>query len=537
MNNKAAIALGVVVALVIGLVMFIALMFSDEDMFCEPEEGTSTGVPAGSFAMPESVPPATETSGFGMRWGSIHQGVDLAGGAGTPIYAFTDGVVTVAGPASGFGQWIIIDHLIDGERVSTVYGHMFPEDVLVQAGQTVRAGQMIAREGYNGQVSPPGPGGSHLHFQIHPGGYPSPAVDPSSWLEKATNVGSAPGPTSVDTGDTPSKVQDGEELPPLPPSVGSEANYQRDSIRLARAVHQQFPEIQSIGGWRPVDAFPDHPSGRAVDVMIPNWETSEGQALGTRVKDWIFANRAKFNVEYMIWQQTYIPSSGAGNTMEDRGSPTQNHFDHVHITTVGGGHPTGEESYAAPEGMSGAGSVGGYTVNPDCNGSGQAGTSETLMSGTVPEEFEPWLDRGGQVCEGVDAPLLAAQLDAESGFQKDAASGAGAQGYAQFMPGTWATYGRKVDENGNAVGPPGSGDPNNPGDAVMAQANYMCDIQKDLAPQVASGAVEGDLTELALAAYNAGPGAVLEYGKVPPYAETQGYTKKILEARNAYIGD
>src|SRR5699024_4062673 len=91
--------------------MVVALMFTDEDMVCEPVDGTGTGVPAGSYAMPESVPPASLTSGFGPRWGSMHEGADIARGAGTPIYAFANGVVVNAGPAAGSGNWIVIDHM------------------------------------------------------------------------------------------------------------------------------------------------------------------------------------------------------------------------------------------------------------------------------------------------------------------------------------------------------------------------------------------------------------------------------------------
>lgn len=531
MKSKGAIAVVAIVALVLGLVMFVALMFTDEDMVCEPLDGTGTGVPAGSYAMPESVPPASLTSGFGPRWGSMHEGADIAGGAGTPIYAFANGVVVNAGPAAGFGNWIVIDHMsAEGEKFSTVYGHMFAEDLMVSVGQTVRAGQQIAREGYAGSVQPPGPGGSHLHFEVHPGGYRNPA-DPTPWLDQAVNVGAA-GDTTVTVPDGDTDFGAGDELPPLPPSVGSEDNYQIDAIRLSRAIHQQFPEIKTIGGWRPVDAFPDHPSGRAVDVMIPNWETSAGQELGTRVKDWIWANREAFNVEYMIWQQTYIPSSGTANVMEDRGSPTQNHYDHVHITTVGGGYPDGSTPITAPTGLSSGG--GSYSVNPDCNGVGGVGTDAELLEGVIPEEFSRWFARGGQVCEGVDAPLLAAQMGQESNFQANQVSGAGAMGFSQFMPGTWAKYGYKVDENGNKVGAAGSGDPNNIGDAVMAQADYMCELQTLLAPALASGQIQGDLTSLTLAAYNAGPGAVLDYGGIPPYAETQAYVPKILEARESY---
>ena len=111
--------------------------------------------------------------------------------------------------------------------------------------------------------------------------------------------------------------------------------------------------------------------------------------------------------------------------------------------------------------------------------------------------------------------LLAAQLYQESGFDPSVVSPVGAQGVAQFMPGTWAAHGR--DENGD-----GRADPFDPEDAIPAAARYDAAI----AGQVAD--VPGDRTELMLAAYNAGPAAVVAYQGVPPYQETQAYVRRIL---------
>ena len=110
------------------------------------------------------------TSGFGMRWGSMHAGIDLAAPIGTPILAAMDGTVIDSGPASGYGNWIRIQH-DDGSI--TVYGHMSTLNVAV--GQRVTAGQHIAGMGSEGFST-----GSHLHFEIHPGG--GGAIDPIPWL-------------------------------------------------------------------------------------------------------------------------------------------------------------------------------------------------------------------------------------------------------------------------------------------------------------------------------------------------------------------
>lgn len=105
------------------------------------------------------------TSPLGPRWGTTHWGVDygLAGGSGgKPIYAIKDGTVIQAGAASGFGQWIRIDHPASVGGNESVYGHIIPE---VRTGQQVREGQRIGRinpnSATNGGVAP------HLHIEVY----------------------------------------------------------------------------------------------------------------------------------------------------------------------------------------------------------------------------------------------------------------------------------------------------------------------------------------------------------------------------------
>lgn len=110
------------------------------------------------------------SSGFGPRWGAMHLGVDIANDFGTPIYAVMDGTVINAGPARGFGNWVVIEH--DHGEVS-VYGHMAEYSVAV--GQRVAAGEQIATIASEGQST-----GPHLHFEIKPDGVNQ--VDPQVWL-------------------------------------------------------------------------------------------------------------------------------------------------------------------------------------------------------------------------------------------------------------------------------------------------------------------------------------------------------------------
>jgi cell wall-associated NlpC family hydrolase len=112
--------------------------------------------------------------------------------------------------------------------------------------------------------------------------------------------------------------------------------------------------------------------------------------------------------------------------------------------------------------------------------------------------------------------VLAAQLYQESGFDPRAVSPVGAQGIAQFMPPTWAKHGR--DENGDGVA-----DPFDISDAIPAAARYDASIAAAVAT------VPGERTALMLAAYNAGPGAVLLYRGIPPFQETQAYVRRILD--------
>ena len=108
-----------------------------------------------------------------MRWGVMHEGIDLAGPLGSPIVAVGDGVVVEAGPAAGFGLWVAIRHA-NGDY--SIYGHMYRYYVTV--GEHVRAGQHIADIGANGQST-----GPHLHFGVARGSATGPFLDPVPWLD------------------------------------------------------------------------------------------------------------------------------------------------------------------------------------------------------------------------------------------------------------------------------------------------------------------------------------------------------------------
>jgi len=111
------------------------------------------------------------TSGFGMRWGRPHRGIDVANSTGTPIYASADGVVQKAGwNNGGYGNLVEIRHA-DGSM--TRYGHN--SRILVQVGQQVRQGETVALMGSTGFST-----GPHTHFEIHAAG--KGAVNPIAFL-------------------------------------------------------------------------------------------------------------------------------------------------------------------------------------------------------------------------------------------------------------------------------------------------------------------------------------------------------------------
>lgn len=119
---------------------------------------------SGSWVVPVT---GTLTSTFGPRRGGFHDGVDIAGPIGTPIHAASSGVVIAAGPASGYGLWVRIQH---ANNVVTEYGHV--HSIAVEVGQRVKAGQQIATRGNRGQST-----GPHLHFEVQINGKAVPPIE------------------------------------------------------------------------------------------------------------------------------------------------------------------------------------------------------------------------------------------------------------------------------------------------------------------------------------------------------------------------
>jgi murein DD-endopeptidase MepM/ murein hydrolase activator NlpD len=127
----------------------------------------AAGAPGNSWIRPAQ---GTVSSEYGPRWGTEHEGIDIAAGSGSAIRAAGDGVVKKASWYGGYGNAVIIDH---GKGVQTLYGHASKLDV--REGERVRAGQVIAKVGSTGDST-----GPHLHFEVELDGK---KVDPRPWMK------------------------------------------------------------------------------------------------------------------------------------------------------------------------------------------------------------------------------------------------------------------------------------------------------------------------------------------------------------------
>ncbi|KQQ92957.1 hypothetical protein ASF62_14340 [Leifsonia sp. Leaf325] len=114
---------------------------------------------------------------------SDHHGQDFNPGLGAPIQAIADGVVSYAEDGDGdLGVHMMIDHVINGQVVTSVYAHMIHGSMLFKEGDTVKVGDVIGKTGDTGMST-----GPHLHFEIRLGGKTGPWTDPLEWLYANVN--------------------------------------------------------------------------------------------------------------------------------------------------------------------------------------------------------------------------------------------------------------------------------------------------------------------------------------------------------------
>jgi soluble lytic murein transglycosylase-like protein len=167
----------------------------------------------------------------------------------------------------------------------------------------------------------------------------------------------------------------------------------------------------------------------------------------------------------------------------------------------------------------GASTTGGLGVSGTADASTTAALRDaiarlngTTADTTVPDTYAAHRDQIAQIAteEGVPASLLGALVWSESGFDQNATSSAGARGLAQLMPATADGLGVDIDD---------------PTDNLRGGARYLRNMLDRFGR-----------TDLALAAYNAGPNAVTKYGGVPPYRETQTYVTRVLARATTLAG-
>jgi len=128
---------------------------------------TGTGTPSASgFIWPVN---GTVVSGFGWRWGRMHEGIDISASSGTPIWSAAAGTVIHSGWLGGYGNLVVVDH---GNGLATAYAHA--SAILVGVGQQVSQGETLSLVGSTGNSS-----GPHLHFEVRVNGA---AVDPLFYM-------------------------------------------------------------------------------------------------------------------------------------------------------------------------------------------------------------------------------------------------------------------------------------------------------------------------------------------------------------------
>jgi hypothetical protein len=159
----------------------------------------------------------------------------------------------------------------------------------------------------------------------------------SAWAASAVQANGAPAETASASRASRWHVAAKNAPQVLIADIAPEHGLQVKTILAARTISAVFPEIKNMGGVRP-DALRWHPEGLAIDVMIPNPSSAAGIALGNQIVSFALKNAGKFSLQDCIWRGTYYTPSGPSGS-------GYGHYDHVHITTHGGGYPKGGEVY------------------------------------------------------------------------------------------------------------------------------------------------------------------------------------------------
>ena len=181
----------------------------------------------------------------------------------------------------------------------------------------------------------------HATTPVAPNPAPAPAPNTPCCFEVVAAAPATPFVAASGTSSAPAQLVSASRYRvvdrALPAGVAPEKGLQVRTILTARHLSAEFPEIHEIGGVRP-DALRWHPNGLALDVMIPDPSSAAGIALGNQIVAYVLENAAVFGIQDAIWRGVYYTPGGAK-------SGGYGHYDHVHVTTTGGGYPTGGETY------------------------------------------------------------------------------------------------------------------------------------------------------------------------------------------------
>lgn len=207
-----------------------------------------------------------------------HSGTDFAARDGTPFYACAGGTVQYIGPASGYGQWLVIDHPSSEGGGCTEYGHMWNAYATgLKPGDRVTAGQLIGYVGSNGQST-----GPHLHLTVWEAGHGGRRIDPETWLAGAPHPGESASPP-----------------PPAPPAAGGGPLFGVDvsehqdgmSLRQAKAEGMEYAIIRTTDGTYRDRTYRSHlDDAESAGMLTAAYHYLRNPAEGTTVRQQVDAS-------------------------------------------------------------------------------------------------------------------------------------------------------------------------------------------------------------------------------------------------------
>lgn len=294
-------------------------------------------------ATPASPTPSTDTTALSTQYASARTTSELNIRATGAVTAALLGVVpnaaivSVTGPTSdsyseiiynGQKGWVLTRFLV---KVSATAGVTTPAAPATSGTMyTTDAVNVRATSAADGTIVTVAPAGTSVQVTGVVEGDRTQVLWAGAVRWIATQYLSATEPTTATGGVTAALTQSASTV------VFGTATLDRTTLWTKQIILNSmkiFPAVKTFYGWRASDPYPDHPSGRAVDQMIPSYRTNAD--LGYAIAQYYQAHAAEFHINYIIWRQHIWSVSRASEGwryMADRGGDTANHMDHVHIT-------------------------------------------------------------------------------------------------------------------------------------------------------------------------------------------------------------